>query len=130
MNKNTIFISEFLNFSYMFLTKKTVLFNRSGQAGIKRNAFSETLLASLGRTTTRYWSIAGYMVLSFTCELYGKIRWMLSQVCINPVNAKRYLDVNLTSFERYGRQMDVKTFCAYWKELFFCFLIRSDIYRG
>ena len=33
-----------------------------------------------------------------------------------PVDTRRYLDVDLTSFERYGRQMDVKTsLCAYWK---------------
>ena len=31
------------------------------------------------------------------------------------VNTRRYLDVDLTFFECYGRQMDVKTTsCAYW----------------
>ena len=31
-------------------------------------------------------------------------------------NTRRYLDVDLTTFERYGRQMDVKTtLCAYWE---------------
>ena len=32
-----------------------------------------------------------------------------------PVNTRRYLDVDSTSFERYGRQMDVKTMlCAFY----------------
>ena len=32
-----------------------------------------------------------------------------------PVNTRRYLDVDSTSFERYGRQMDFKTtLCVYW----------------
>ena len=31
-----------------------------------------------------------------------------------PINRRRYLYVDLTLFERYGRQMDVKTtLCAY-----------------
>ena len=33
----------------------------------------------------------------------------------NPVNTRRYLDVDSTSFERHGRRMNVKiTLCAYW----------------
>ena len=32
-----------------------------------------------------------------------------------PVSTRRYLDVDSTVFERYGRQMDVKTtLCGYW----------------
>ena len=32
-----------------------------------------------------------------------------------PVNTKHYLEVDSTFFERYGRQMDVKTtLCACW----------------
>ena len=31
-------------------------------------------------------------------------------------DTRRCFDVNLTSFERYGRQMDVETtLCAYWE---------------
>ena len=36
----------------------------------------------------------------------------------NPASTRRCFDVDSTSFERYGRQMDVeKTLCAYWKYL-------------
>ena len=40
----------------------------------------------------------------------------MNLINMNPDNTRRYLDVNPTSFERYGRQMDVKTtLCAYWE---------------
>ena len=36
------------------------------------------------------------------------------------VNTRRYLDIDSMLFERYGRQMDVKTIlCAYWAIDFF-----------
>ena len=37
---------------------------------------------------------------------------------MNPVNTRRFLDVNSTLFERPGRQMDIETtLCAYSKAL-------------
>ena len=39
----------------------------------------------------------------------------MSLCSILPVNTGRYLYVDSMSFERYGRQIDVKTTsCAYW----------------
>ena len=39
-----------------------------------------------------------------------------NKVHYNPVNTRRYLDVDPTFFERYGHHMDVKTaLCAYWE---------------
>ena len=55
----------------------------------------------------------------------------------NPVNTKRHMDVDLTSFERYGRQMNVKiTLCAYWYcinvtfNVFFILIFYSVLFMG
>ena len=37
-----------------------------------------------------------------------------------PAITRRWFDVDSTSFERYGRQMDVETtLCAYWGTVFY-----------
>ena len=37
------------------------------------------------------------------------VRWTLKLRCVLTANTRRCFDVDSTSFERYGRQMDVET---------------------
>ena len=48
----------------------------------------------------------------------------------NPANTRRCFDIDLTSFERYGRQIDVETLCAYWELRPITSLWNSDVGGG
>ena len=48
-------------------------------------------------------------------EYINKVENVIAKESTVPVNTRRYLDVDSTFFERYGRQMDVKTtVCLLW----------------
>ena len=51
---------------------------------------------------------------------------MLTRLNELPANTRRCFDVDSTSFERYGRQMDVETtLCAYWVAIKECYQIEN-----
>ena len=59
------------------------------------------------------WHASNYRVKS------NKVKKKMNK-CFIPVNTRHYLDIHSTFYERYGRQIDVKTtLSAYWDILSF-----------
>ena len=96
-----------------------------------RLVFSSTLM-TLSLQTPNKQGCNLFFPLTFSLKKEKKIMlWMYANFAIlesnkllirahrlrkNPVNTRRCFDVDSTLFERYRRQMDVKTtLCAYWE---------------